>query len=557
MPASDDPTDGARTGTPPSSVDPVELPHGVAVGDVTPQTAVFWTRTAEPATVHVEYATTPDFSDSTRATPAAAQSTTDNTAKIRVAGLDSNTTYHYRLWAYQGRGAAEGYDPPESTRTGSFTTPPAPDTSDSVSLVWSGDTFGQGRWPPYKVFEQMVAHEPDTFLYLGDTIYADSESPAVPDGDPEGLADYRAKYKENRAKCPHLRDLLASTNVVSIWDDHEVENDWAGSAHPLMPAGRQAFFEYWPIDEHTDVTGDRDHRLYRSFRYGNALELIVLDERQYRDKNVVPDNPTKTMLGDHQREWLKSQLANSDATFTLVASSTSICSVSSDPHERDGWASGDSNTGFEHELQDIVDHIDSEVDSTVVFLTGDRHCARMASYDPDRDGTPEFHEVMATPIGAYTRDPEPIDDSFEPTLHYEEGGKYELGEFYNFGRVDVDGDTLTIGIYDKVGDCRAELQLTADGAWPRYEEDPDGTRAPNSTDGSSSDSTATDGGQPVGEDTVSGIAGFHATASGPDATPDSAGRRDRAEADEPTDTRRRTLRNAIDHVVDTLLGLWR
>lgn len=448
----------------PSHVTAVDLPHGIAVGDVTRDSAVVWARTDGPAYVHVEYATSPTFRDSRHIDPVRTVPDSDYTVKIRLSGLEPGETYHYRVWALRGHADSWLVEPPATAMAGEFVTPPTADTDAPVSFVWSGDTYGQGREPPYRVFAEMEGVDPDFFHYQGDTIYADAETPAIPDGEPENVDDYRAKYKEMREQGVNLRSLLQSTSVVTIWDDHEVYNDWSGTQSDLMPAGREAFLEYWPVDENPAVTGDDDTRLYRKFRWGSDVELFVLDTRQYRDANEKEDGPGKTMLGDEQKTWLKESLAETDATFAVVSSSTSLASVSSPPHARDSWASGDSATGFEHELQEIVEFVQDEVDSTVVWLSGDRHFARVMSYDLDEDGTPEMYEALATPIGASPRNPASYtpDPTFSPTVHYEEGGKYELGEFYNFGHVQVDGSTLTIDIVDKVGDRRCRTVIDAD-----------------------------------------------------------------------------------------------
>ncbi len=450
----------------PSHVEPVALSHGTVVGDVTPHSAVVWTRTAEPATVHVDYSPTDRFERADRAEPRSTDPSTDHTVSIRLDDLEPQTTYTYRVWALAGRGSEEDIRPGDAATTGTFRTAPAPDADVPVSFTWTGDTYGQGRAPPYQVPDQMADHDPDFFLYLGDTIYADAETPAVPDGDPQTVADYRAKYKEIRERGRYLREFLRETSVVPIWDDHEVTNDWAGTAEPLLPPARQAFFEYWPVDQDPSVTGEDDGRLYRSFRWGSTLELFVLDARQYRDPNTKPDGPDKTMLGDEQRDWLKTGLAETDATFAIVASSISLTSPSSAPSARDSWASGGTETGFEHELQEVVDHVRRDVDSTVVWLAGDRHFARVASFDLDCDGSPDMYEAMAGPIGAAPREPGDPDRTLDPTVHYEEGGKYDLGEFYNFGTVEATPDHLRLGIVDKVGDRRCTVTIDADGEDP-------------------------------------------------------------------------------------------
>ncbi len=72
-------------------------------------------------------------------------------------------------------------------------------------------------------------------------------------------------------------------SIYVTWDDHEVENNFAGTTVDpgLLAAGGRAFREYMPVG------GDgRPEVLYRSFRWGSEVELIVLDARTFRDEAV-------------------------------------------------------------------------------------------------------------------------------------------------------------------------------------------------------------------------------------------------------------------------------
>ena len=119
-----------------------------------------------------------------------------------------------------------------------------------VRFAYSGDSDGiqVDGVPVFNNFETLDAARReglDFFIYLGDTIYADSEilgiSPAAT------LDEYREVYKANR-DFPALRALLQATSIYAIWDDHEVRNNFAGqTVDPLLYAiGRQAFLEYMP-----------------------------------------------------------------------------------------------------------------------------------------------------------------------------------------------------------------------------------------------------------------------------------------------------------------------
>ncbi len=61
---------------------------------------------------------------------------------------------------------------------GSFVTAPAAAADRDVTLAWSADTVGQGwginpEWGGLRLYETMRQVEPDVFIHLGDTIYAD------------------------------------------------------------------------------------------------------------------------------------------------------------------------------------------------------------------------------------------------------------------------------------------------------------------------------------------------------------------------------------------------
>src|SRR5258706_12868746 len=101
-----------------------------------------------------------------------------------------------------------------------------------------------------------------------------------------------------------------------MWNDQEPGDDSAGPAEPLMEPGRRAFIDYFPIRPPREEPG----RLYRQFRWGGLLEVFILDTRQYRSPNAVPDGPGKTMLGVAQRGWLVDAGGGSTAVWEGVRS---------------------------------------------------------------------------------------------------------------------------------------------------------------------------------------------------------------------------------------------
>ena len=349
------------------------ITYGVAAGDIGAVRAIIWSRTDAPATMHVvirkKDGTVVD-SDTV-----AVVEEHDYTGKILFDGLEPDTAYRYHVWFDE---APDSPEKSQGIKCGRFHTAPAPDQPKAVTFAWGGDVAGQNVCRDleqgFPVFKAIKGLKPDFFIGLGDMIYADNACESqglygnaqVPDdfGPAANLANYWTHWKYNR-KNRSYRGLLARTPYYAIWDDHEVVNDF-GPLHDtrdilpytpgehLLPIGRHAFFDYNPVAENPDTP----KWLYRNVRWGQHLELFILDNRQYRDANFEPDSPEspKTMLGREQLVWLKERLKSSDATWKIIVSSVPMSIPTGSPPEkgRDGWVNFDQHTGFEHELKDMA-----------------------------------------------------------------------------------------------------------------------------------------------------------------------------------------------------------
>src|SRR5207237_3383197 len=224
----------------------------------------------------------------------------------------------------------------------------------------------------------------------------------------------------------------------------EVRNNFSGPHDPLMPVGRQALLEYWPIGSPPD---DR-YRLCCRVRRGADVELFILDTSQYRSSNAEPDGPGKTMLGSAQRDWLLAGLAHSTATWKLISTSVPLSNPKGGTRivpGNDSWTRAADGTGFQTELRAIVQTILDRKIRNVVWLAGDVHYAQVNEYDPNRDGVPDFYEFICGPLSAESNRPILPDPAFHPTTFYSEG------RFANFGLVMVDGASLRLKIMDGTG----------------------------------------------------------------------------------------------------------
>jgi alkaline phosphatase D len=448
--------------TPAAPLTPSEPPGLlVTVSEVTADRAALWVRGDDGSRASVRLRYGPEATDARTEAMIALDETRDRTGRIVLDTLTAATRY-----AYEVHGAA-------STVRGTFATAPAPDADAAVRLVWSGDLGGNGYCRDvedgYRIFRTMRRRRPDLFLFVGDTVYADQmcgSRPHVAGADyvAATLDEFHGKHRYNRAD-PMLQEFFRATPVYAMWDDHEVRNNFAGPGEPLMPIGRRALLDYWPIE----TPAEDPTRLYRAVRWGRHVEIFMLDTRQYRSVNALEDGPGKTMLGPAQREWLLRGLAGSDATWKLVVSSVPLGMFTGGRHS-DSWSGANllgyprtAATGFVHERTVILRHVHEHGIRNVVFVSGDVHHAELIRHEP----WPGFvvHEVIAGPLAAKQGYPRFLDRS----LNSRSLGS--LGFAPNFGELLVDGRALQARVVDASDAVRAELRITVDdGALARSRE---------------------------------------------------------------------------------------
>jgi alkaline phosphatase D len=316
---------------------------GVASGDPQSDSIVLWTRIpnaarqglGHSATLSVRYqvAKDPGFASNsvvlTGEVPTGAYR--DYTVKVRAEGLEPYTTYYYRFLV--------GSD--YVSVIGRTKTAPAPgDRTKNIKFAYvSCQKFTDGYYPAYA---HLAQEDVDFCVHLGDHIY-EQEVGRHGQGDPldgrvmETLDDFRAKWRYYLSD-PHWREVRRLFPWIDLWDDHEIFNDYAGSRDRYhkaarVAAGYQAFEEYIPTISNLILSPDGipSMKVYRTYRFGDLIELFVTDQRQYR--TPIPCNgkyaahqcpearsPAHTMLGREQKAWFKDVLGASRATWKIHAS---------------------------------------------------------------------------------------------------------------------------------------------------------------------------------------------------------------------------------------------
>ncbi len=448
---------GADTAYPRPDAAPFSL--GVAAGDATDTAFIAWARADGPGATTVEVATDPEFTAIVHTDSLTPDAAADNLVKTAVTGLTPDTQYYYRF--SQGSG---------SSRSGRIRTAPSAGSGDPVTFVWTGDSNAFFR--PYNVLDGIVRDDPDMWLYIGDTIYGDDTRSGS--GVATTRSEYHAKYRENRDDRA-LRDVMAGVGTLTIWDDHEVTNDFYGtdpSVAVQLAAGNQAMRDYMPIRE----DGGDALRLYRNFQWGQAAEFFLIDDRQYRDAPayvsepacldagepaLLPpagacqdeiDDPGRTYLGAAQKTWLKDGLLNSTATFKFIMNGPLISPLLFLPYDR--WE------GFASERQEILDYVETNGIANVIFLSTDIHALIV---NDSVSGT-SVRELVSGAIGM---DPifRELPASIEPVVPTLPGLFPSVSYFdidrFNYGLVTVTPTQATVTYKDNTGGVLKMLVIPA------------------------------------------------------------------------------------------------
>jgi alkaline phosphatase D len=488
------------------------MPQGIAAGDVSNGRAVIWSRADRAARMVVEYSTTESFKDVRRAPGPAALETSDFTARTVLTGLPAGQRIFYRV-LFQDLADLRAWSEPQG---GSFNTPPdafarqhvSSDTSKNITIAFSADTVGQGwginpEWGGLRLYETMRAAQPDVFVHLGDTIYADQHLPpeiTLDDGTvwknvvteakskvAQTLDDYRGNYQYNLLD-EHMRRFNAEVSQVVIWDDHEVRDNWylerdlskderyTVKSVPLLAArARQAFFEYNPVP----VAPDDPERIARTVPYGPSVEIFALDLRSYRGPNSENRQPAlderSALLGTVQAARLKEQLAASRATWKVIASDLPLGLIVRDfPSYFEAVANGDQGAplGRELEIADLLRFIRDRRIRNVVWITADVHYCAAHHYDPSRARFTEFEpfwEFVAGPLNAGTFGPNELDNTFGPEVKFTgippgmKPNRPPSAGLQFFGTLTIDGRTraLTARLHDLSGKALYTVELEA------------------------------------------------------------------------------------------------
>jgi alkaline phosphatase D len=352
-----------------------------------------------------EIARDPEFADVVGSGTGLAVAALGHSVHVDATGLEPDSEYHYRF------SIGEFSTPPARTRTFA-----APGTlPDRFRFAFSScQNWEQGYYAAYR--DLVEQGDVDAFVFLGDYIYEyASGGYADPRGRQTGqdfecetLEQYRERYALYHGDAL-LQAAHALVPWIITWDDHEVDNDYAGDIseqdddvetfRARRAAAYQAWYEHMPV--RLDPPDGADYEIYRSFAHGDLVRFHVLDTRQYRSdqqreepfvaplgdavqvrNETLANDPDHTMLGTEQRSWLIEGVEQSTAVWDVLAQQVFMFGGNAVAGATPPVVVVDTWDGYAGERQTVLEALGTTADNLIV-LTGDFHSAAVAELRAD------------------------------------------------------------------------------------------------------------------------------------------------------------------------------
>ncbi len=425
---------------------------GVASGDPWPDGFVIWTRLApKPLDEHAgmtmapggvpvtwEVAADEGFAQVVRTGDAVAWAELGHSVHVEISGLDPHRPYWYRF-------TCAGFRSPAGRAR---TAPVVGSRLDSVRFAVAGcQQYDAGFYTAYRHISE---EDVDFLFHYGDYIYEgrygdEAKKPRHVVGDePFSLDDYRRRYALYKLD-PDLQAAHASCAWFVTNDDHEIQNNWAGSSDQngtppeifllRRQAAFQAYYENMPLRK-TSLPRGPDMQIYRRAIYGDLLNANFLDTRQFRTDQPCGDGfqpycseafaPKAQMINAKEEAWLHDSLTRPHARWNLVAQQVMMMPMDRRNKADAGYGvinNLDSWAGYPEARQRMVEHFRGL--GNVVVVTGDEHQNFAGELrDKGVDGQALAVEFVSTSIssggnGSDTRPGTDILKSHNPQLDFE------------------------------------------------------------------------------------------------------------------------------------------
>ncbi len=376
--------------------------YGVASGDPLSDRVILWTHvTSEANRVAVRWVIADDaaLTSIVNTGEAAALAAHDHTVKVDADGLTPGRRYYYQF------SVAGELSPVGRTRT-----LPLGAVSRVRFAVASCANYPFGY---FNAYARIAARDDlDAVLHLGDYYYeyapgvygsgVEFDRVPAPAHECVTLADYRERHAQYKSDTD-LQAAHAAHPWITVWDDHETaDNSYRDGAHNHNPelgegdwqqrkaAAIRAYYEWMPIRQ----WAGSDDRTYRTFHYGDLVDLIMLDTRLHGRTALITNpadtaalnDPSRTLLGADQHSWLAEELRESKGRATAWRVLGQQCMFGQLVNDAHVLLNPDQWDGYPLSRKAILDQLAREAIDDTVILTGDMHSSWALDIAPDPFG---------------------------------------------------------------------------------------------------------------------------------------------------------------------------
>ncbi len=226
---------------------------------------------------------------------------------------------------------------------------------------------------PQPILREVVARDPELFIYLGDNIYGDTHDMEV----------LKKKYSALGA-VEGYQKLQEKTQVLATWDDHDYGVNDGGKSYSMRKESQEVFLNFF--EEPEDSVRRTRPGIYTSYSFGEegrSVQVILLDTRYFKDEYTrytgkrepgtvgwykPSSDENMTLLGDAQWKWLEEQL-QVKADVRILASSIQVLS----------YEKGMENWGITpHEQKRLFDLLKKHKANHTVAISGDVHFTELS-----------------------------------------------------------------------------------------------------------------------------------------------------------------------------------
>lgn len=405
------------------------LQSGPMVGYSEMREVLLWVQTTEPARVKFMYFEEGQPAQKVASSEVHTEKRNACIAKIVIENLEPGQRYQYELYINDQRVKRPYPLIFQTQKLWQWREDPPPFKIVVGSCAYVNDPPydrpGKPYGSEYEIFQAIYEKHPDAMLWLGDNVY-------LREADWYSRSGMLYRYTHTRS-LPELQPLWGSVHHYAIWDDHDYGPNNSDRTFRQKEHALEVFKLFWGnptfgIEGKPGTT--------TMFQWAD-MDFFLLDNRYYRTPNYY-NGEGRTLLGEHQFQWLIEALKSSRAPFKFVAIGGQVLNP---------VARYENYSIFAEERDRLIKAIGRENIRGVIFLTGDRHHTELSKLE--RYGQYPLYDLTISPFTAGPAkgvEKEPNYLRVEGTLV---SGKH------NFAILEFSGPRkdrrVTITVYDKDG----------------------------------------------------------------------------------------------------------